>query len=514
MSAGSARQARHLALRVPVIALVLAFTAIPTELRQVDAKAIADVFDFGLDIPDIIANVVGYIPVGLVLASLGRRRAIGLAAAISILAEVTQLFTNGRSPSLIDVATNVLGAAIGIAVYARWKDTPTSLRLSTRASAGALAIAACVCVLLGLQITPDHFDAVWARFIAAPPWRVVNDRGATRSGRLEAHWSFDGTGGDSVRDDSGNALDGMLVNHPALVPGVNGRALSFNGARQWVDIGDPIALRLTGSMTLSAWINANAFPVDDAAIVSDHSGLGYQLDTTIDEGPRTIGFKLANSAGRLMARYGRTPLAKNRWYHVAGVYDAEAKTLDVYLNGRLDNGCVMGEITSRQYVSGEKAFVGRRASQRGFEFAGTIDDVRIYSRALTADEIARQVEDTISSSSIRGSLSDHGVRSGDHTSGICPPKKSNDSSDARVVGLVVALGMLVAVGCAGVWPRAGFRPASLAFSLIAGFLLLPFVAPLVPAYFRPLVPLLTFAGALTVAVSIVEDSISTTPTPR
>src|SRR5262245_3535137 len=513
MSAGSARQARYLALRVPVIALVLAFTAIPTELRQVDAEVIVDVFDLALDIPDIIANVVGYIPLGVVLASLGGRPAIGLAAAISILAEATQLFTKGRSPSPMDVATNVLGAAIGMAVCARWRDTPTSLRLSTGASVGVLAVAACVCVLLGLQITPNHFDAVWARFIAAPPWRVVNDRGATRSGSLEAHWSFDGTVGAAVRDDSGPALDGVLVNHPPLVPGVNGRALSFNGANQWVDIGDPVALRLTGSMTLSAWIKSSAFPVDDAAIVSDYSGLGYQLDTTIDEGPRTIGFKLANSAGRFMARYGRTPLAKNRWYHVAGVYDAEAKTLDVYLNGRLDNGCAMGVITSRQHVSGEKAFVGRRGSWRGFEFAGTIDDVRIYSRALTADEIARQVEDTISSSSIRGSLTDQGAVSGDRSGGTCP-KSSNDSSDARVVGLVVAIGMFVAVACAGVWPWSGVRPASLACSLVAGLLLLPFVAPLVPTYFRPLVPLLTFAGALTVAASMVEYPISSTLPPR
>ena len=75
-------------------------------------------------------------------------------------------------------------------------------------------------------------------------------------------------------------------------------------------------------MTISAWINSSAFPRDDAAIVSAFSGLGYQLDTTIDQGARTVGFKLANASGRLMARDGKTRLHTGRWYHVAGVYDA------------------------------------------------------------------------------------------------------------------------------------------------------------------------------------------------
>ena len=83
-------------------------------------------------------------------------------------------------------------------------------------------------------------------------------------------------------------------------------------------------------MTISAWINSTAFPRDDAAIVSSHNprAQGYQLDTTVDRGVRTLGLKLANSCGQLMARYGRTPLAMNTWYYVVGVYDAEAQLLE------------------------------------------------------------------------------------------------------------------------------------------------------------------------------------------
>ena len=61
-------------------------------------------------------------------------------------------------------------------------------------------------------------------------------------------------------------------------------------------------------MTVSAWIKSTSYPVDDTAIVSSHNTAvaGYQLDTTIDKGPRTIGFKIADECGRLAVRYGAT----------------------------------------------------------------------------------------------------------------------------------------------------------------------------------------------------------------
>ena len=38
-------------------------------------------------------------------------------------------------------------------------------------------------------------------------------------------------------------------------------------------------------------------------------------------------------------------LQLNQWYHVAGVYDAATQTINVYLNGQLDNGVLVGTVT-------------------------------------------------------------------------------------------------------------------------------------------------------------------------
>src|SRR6266498_145715 len=208
-----------------------------------------------------------------------------------------------------------------------------------------------------------------------------------------AAYSFNEGAGTTVADSSGNNNTGTLVNGPIWTGGMYGSALSFDGLSDYVDLGDPVTLQLTGSMTISGWINAALFPVDDAAIVSkrDSGEVGYQLDTTIDAGPRTIGFKLTNASGGYMFRYGASTLQPNQWYHVAGVYDAAAQTLSVYLNGQLDNGLLIGTITATQLNSLLNVNIGRRAGRSGFEFNGLIDEVRIYNRALSPAEIQQDM---------------------------------------------------------------------------------------------------------------------------
>ena len=88
-----------------------------------------------------------------------------------------------------------------------------------------------------------------------------------------------------------------------------------------------------------------------------------------------------------MFRYGATTLQPNTWYHVAGVYDAAAQTLNVYLNGQLDNGVLQGTVTVSQQNSTANVNIGRRAGSTGFEFTGRIDDVRIADHALTQEQI-------------------------------------------------------------------------------------------------------------------------------
>ena len=202
---------------------------------------------------------------------------------------------------------------------------------------------------------------------------------------LTLAYSFNEGSGNTASDLSGNALSGALQGATWTTSGKYGGAVSFDGVSSFINLGNPTALRLTGSMTVSAWVFPTVHPPDDGQIIaksSDHDG--WQLKTTPDTGVRT--FAVAVSSGTTnIQRYSRTVITLNTWYYVTGVYNATARTLDIYVNGALDNGTLTGTVPAAQHNSTVNANIGRRTG--GFLFRGTIDEVRVYSGALTQAQI-------------------------------------------------------------------------------------------------------------------------------
>lgn len=452
-------------LRIDVLiaGLIFAFTAVPLGVRLPSQSVLLEAFS-SLDLHpsiDVVANVLGYVPLGIALRSRGTWLALVLAGLLSIFAEATQLFAPERTPQLSDVVTNLTGAALGLVLAARRPLFPEVLVLRPRHAALA-AVAAVAYLLVGSSLTIEGLMKRVYASIEAPPWMSTNPRGALGPGTLEAHLSFDRIDGEAVADVSANRLRGNAVNGPSLSPGIVGSAISLNG-KQWVDLGNPVSLRLTGSMTLSAWVRPTSFPVDDATIISSltHSGLGYQLDLTVDQGPRTIGFKIADASGQLMARYGKTPVALDRWYHVAGVYDAQAQTLDVYLDGGLDDGCLIGQVAERQGASERHTFVGRRADKAGFEFRGSIDEAKIESRAKPATQILAEASVVLSPRRPSAAAAQL------EPSRAAEPRCDKQSL-ARHAGPLVLLGMLIALACAGLCRGTKFVGWTLALCFVAG----------------------------------------------
>jgi Concanavalin A-like lectin/glucanases superfamily len=321
---------------------------------------------------------------------------------------------------------------------------------------------------------------------------AVNDRGATTPGRLEAHWTLDSIVDGSTPDSSDNRLNGVVVNGAPLVTAIVGQGVDLNGVNQAIDVGNPIALRLIGSMTISAWIKAGDYPSNDNPIVSNINGVGrgFQLDATTDQGPPAIGFKLTDDSGRRMARYGGTRLRPNQWHHVAGVYDAQAQTLNVFLNGLPDNGCLQGQVTTTQRISGVSTLIGARHRTRD-RFVGIIDDVKIYSRALTQPELAAEAKGI--------DLPSFAIPEGRSDSVLCP---SRLPVDGRVAGFAVGLGMLVATACLGLLPKVNSRRPALVLSLLAGVVLFVTIGSTLPPLLRWIVPLLTLAGGSSIVTSI------------
>jgi len=472
-------------LKGPVILLVLAATAVPIELRAPGRLG------FSIQPVDVLSNVAGYIPVGLVLCELGPLTAILAAATVAIAAEAAQFFMVYRDPSPVDVVANVIGAGIGTIICTRWRLGTLRVRPGKReafaAAATALAVAIAIVTAAGGPINP---------------------RGSSEQGTIEGHWRFDEREGRIAGDSSGHGLSGTLRGDPVRVGGVREGALALDGADDYIDFGHPSALRLVGDLTVSAWINVRANPADDAAIVSsirhvgtasgEGFGVGFQLDTTVDTGPRTIGFKVNDACGRLVARYGATPLQLDTWYHVAGAYDGTARTLDVYLNGRLDSGVLRGAVPGLRRTSREPLYVARRTDLAGFEFAGSLDDVRVYSRAVPQDELIAQMRSAADDSPAARVRSAAPATKPDLAALECT--WTSEREDARLPGAVAALGALIAIACLGWWSRAA-AVLALAFSCGAGLLLVHALTPTLPRMNLWLIPLICLAGGVSVVVS-------------
>ncbi len=202
-----------------------------------------------------------------------------------------------------------------------------------------------------------------------------------------AGYACDEGAGGTIADVSGNGLTGTLVSGASWSgAGRYGAGLSLNGSSAYVDLGNPALLQLTGSMTVSAWVNAAGTPADDGQIVAKSTDAsGWQLKSSPDTGPHTFGIAVSGGPGPQVQRYSATVRTLNTWYHVAGVYNATARTLDIYVNGVLDNGVLIGTVPASQVNSPVNVNVGRRTG--GYHFNGLIDEVRITDRALTPAEI-------------------------------------------------------------------------------------------------------------------------------
>jgi|GEM_PF-1432890 len=217
---------------------------------------------------------------------------------------------------------------------------------------------------------------------------------STPAGLVSAY-SFSEGAGSTVSDSSGNGDTGTINGATWTSAGKYGSALSFNGTSSYVDLGNAASLQLTGSMTASAWVYATANPPDDGQIIakSDYTN-GWQLKTTPDTGVRTFGFAISDGTTHVQ-RYSKTVLSLNTWYYVTGVYNAAAQTLDIYVNGVLDDGVLSGTVPAAQANAAQNALIGMRSG--GFYFNGTIDEVRVYNTALTQAAIQTDMNTPIGS---------------------------------------------------------------------------------------------------------------------
>ncbi len=196
---------------------------------------------------------------------------------------------------------------------------------------------------------------------------------------MVAYWNFNEGSGGTAHDVSGNGNDGTI--HGATwVKGVSGDALSFDGNKEYVDCGSDAILNVS-YLTITAWVKIDQSPSTHYAIVDklNYPSNGYILKLEPPStGGANITYYTSNGTEHWVVYENAQIIGK--WAFIAATYDGEEQA--IWLNGeKVSSISWSGKInasTNSLCIGGE---------HESDSFNGIIDEVRVYDRALSANEI-------------------------------------------------------------------------------------------------------------------------------
>jgi len=202
--------------------------------------------------------------------------------------------------------------------------------------------------------------------------------------------------GDGSAKDLTALNNGTLMNGVQFVEGKVGQAIQFDGVDDYIEIANNPSLNPINTITVEAWFRPESFAGNgNNAIITKgftsriHPYYQYHLGMAGDQyGGSTKGtFSFSVSPGNTftLAETDSNTWVPGSWYHVVGTYDGSS--VKIYVNGTLRATTpASGTMTDYGMPVRLGAF-NEVSGQPDFFTPGTLDEARIFDRALTSDEI-------------------------------------------------------------------------------------------------------------------------------
>ena len=198
--------------------------------------------------------------------------------------------------------------------------------------------------------------------------------------------SFDKIAGPVVIDESLYVNDGLLMGNPRLVRGISGNALEFNGESDWVEVPHDESLTVDGDVTVMAWIRTSRH--------AGPEGAGWQGIIAKGNNPRSYSFYTERGGGlhlsvsNFQGSNSTHQIPLDQWVHVVAQVDRGVHRywIDGINRGNFDLNARLPGGTDRAAVRIGNTHENLRT------FLGSIDEVRIWNRALSEDEIREHIQ--------------------------------------------------------------------------------------------------------------------------
>ncbi len=232
---------------------------------------------------------------------------------------------------------------------------------------------------------------------------------------LEGYWTFDDYDGITTSDLSGNSRDAVIHDgQPIPAAGKLGNAVYFDGTS---DFTVPYkGVMGNTSRSISVWIKTG--PADGGGITSwgpNNTGEKWHFRPNHSSGNGVIGAIRTEYAGSQTV--ATTLIDDNQWHHVVCVFEGDFPTNVVhYVDGALDPQSWVGATDVQiNTTEGEDVTIGSRLQGTNYNhITGTLDEMRIYSRALSAEDVKAlydeaNVSQKVAIRSIGGSFAAPGI---------------------------------------------------------------------------------------------------------
>ena len=169
----------------------------------------------------------------------------------------------------------------------------------------------------------------------------------------------------------------IYENSQIWTTGMFGNARSFDGSSLYASVPGSSSLNITGNMSIEAWVYTKS-----SAIQGIVDNTQYKL--VISTSSNNVDFVIYNLAGAYTFVRSVGTLSTNAWHHVVGVN--AGTNLYIYIDGKLDNTAFGSGGTTTYTI--ETLYIGSMYGGSTSLFNGTLDEIRIYGRALSGTEIS------------------------------------------------------------------------------------------------------------------------------